>query len=138
MEYAFNIASLCGYDAGPTLPSHADNLSIFHKNRNCVRCGGDLSHASQRLLVRLHVKLLKIFPRPFQPFAHLAGVRASRGSVQLQVRHLQIPPSHREECDKSTPELPECAEYNRSARSAQNPRDLDEQFLRRHNLLTQL
>src|ERR1700688_4519239 len=134
MEYAFNIASLCGHDATPTLPSHADDLSILHKNRHGVRRRGHLPHTSQRLLIRFHIKLQKILPRPFQPFAHLAGVRASRCSVQLQVRHLRIPPSRREECDKSTPEPPECGECNRSARLEENPPERDERFLRRHNL----
>src|ERR1700688_315903 len=136
MESAFNIASLCGYDTTSTLPSHADDLSILHKNRHGVRRRGDFSHASQGQLVRFHVKLLKIFSRPFQPFAHFTGVRATRRPVELQVRHGRIPPSHHEEYDKSTPELPESAGCNRTERSEENPPDHDERFRRRHNLAT--
>src|SRR5580704_18859390 len=126
MEYAFGITSLCGYDATSTLPSHADNLSVLHKNRHGVRRGGHFLHASPGPLVGFHIKLRKILPRPFEPFAHFAGVWATRCAVELQVRHLRIPPSRREECDKSRPELLECGGCNRSARSERNPRDCDE------------
>src|ERR1700736_2147841 len=134
MEYAFCIASLCGYDAASTLPSHANDLAVLHKYRHGVRRGRYLLHASPGLFVGFHIKFRKILPRPFEPFAHFAGVWTTRCAVEFQVRHSRIPPSHREECDKSKPELLECEEGNRSAGSERNPPNHDDRFLRRRSL----
>src|ERR1700736_5742576 len=134
MEYAFGIASLCSYDTASALASHADNLSILHKNRHGVGRGGHLLHASASPFVGFHIEFRKISARPFKPFAHLAGVWATRCAVEFEVRHSRIRPSCRAECDKSKPELPEYEECNRSVRSKQNPRGHDERFLRRRSL----
>src|SRR6202047_5597976 len=104
MEYALGTTSLCGYDAAPTLPSHPNDFSVLHKNRHGVRRGGQLPHARSRLRIGFHIKLPKILPRPFEPFAHLACVRATRCAVELQVRHLRISPLRHESCYKSLPE----------------------------------
>src|ERR1700730_3528387 len=137
MEYAFGINSCCSYDAASALPSHLDHLSVRHQNRNGVRRDGHRLHAGAGLLVGFHIKSRKILARPLEPFAHLAGVWTTRCAVEFQVRHSRIPPSRREECDKSTPELPEYEECNRSAQSEQNPRGHDERFLRRRSLTAQ-